>query len=205
MSEQHPDLIRLTNVVGELLDSYTDPENTVRTGLLDQAWNANPLMLMAHATEQDESSHAKPGSRPPGRLDFYAHVQTIWDVSRELADDLGVFFATDLAEDALRRLPSLLEPTMRDCNACDRCQQRDWSRCECRHRQVTRSMGYQHSALLTALGWQEERIDWKDVACPECERHGKISVRKMQQRVWCRWPDCDFYRKGSMAILAVAA
>lgn len=207
-TQAEKDLRRISNLVLELLDSFEEPDAfTTLDGLLTQAWNASPRMLTTKQPQASDGGHTgKPGSRAPVRLDLWAHAQSCWDMARVEADELGKFVNSQDSEIALRALPALLEATIDvDCRNCDRCTYGGQSRCTCRHRTVTRTVATHHSTLRTALGWQEPRIDWRDVPCPECKRVGRVSVRKEQERVWCRYDDCDFERTGTLSILAVAS
>lgn len=219
------DIQKATAIVYELCDGYAHPDTgTGLPGLLEQAWNPSTETLISRPPSSgDGSSHSKPGSRPPTRLDLWAHVQTTLDKAREEADDLGAYTNGADGEKALRRIPALMEATLQDCYQCEACQHSYDAethactvchtpdgrfvrhRCDCRHRRLVKLLGYLRGTLLTALEFQEERKDLYQAQCPECGRTGKISVRPDQERVWCRHDDCDFDRTGALAILAVAA
>jgi hypothetical protein len=194
---------------------------TAGNGLLSQAWMASTDTLTARQQQDSDGGHGgKPGSRPPMRLDLLAHVQATLDEARTLCcDELGSYLANDRAEEALGRIPGLLEATRDDCDSCLRCQHgaRDGlcaancaddngevvkHECDCRHRTVARKLGQLHSTLRTALGLQEPRHDLVDGVCPQCQG-GRVSTRG--QKVWCR--DCDFERSGAgfgIGLLAAA-
>lgn len=177
------DIDRCTKIVREL------------PGLMARAWNADTTTLTQRQAAVDDSgsgSGGKPGSRAPMRLDLMGHVQTTLDEARTLADDLGVFLAGDRGEEALQRLPALLEATLDDCRTCDRCLT-DQGVCACRHRTVTKRVGQLASTLRTALGDQEPRHDLQGGECPDCGS-GQVSVRGT--RVWCRADGCGFDRRG---------
>lgn len=202
MSSEHPadrDIQRVTTLIAELWP------------LLDQAWTASTDRLTARQqTDDNGSGGGKPGSRPPMRLDMLAHVQTTLDEARTLCcDELGSYLANDRCEEALRRIPGLLEATRQDCLTCLRCLHGERNGlceancaddngevvkhvCDCRHRTVARTIGQLHSTLRTALGLQEPRHDLVDGVCPQCQG-GRVSTRG--ERVWCR--DCDFERSGA--------
>jgi len=204
------DLSRLSGLIADLLDSwYDENENRNLTGLIAQAWHATPEMLTARkpsASDESSGGYRKPGSRPPIRLDLMAHVETTLDEAREWAHDLGSFTNGAEGEKALRRLPALLEATLRDCDGCPKCQGREKAKpCECRHRWVTKWAARRHSELATALGHWEPRADLQMAACPRCGRTSSLSVRREAQRVWCRGSGCGWSAEGTMAILAAAS
>lgn len=205
----HPadrDITRTTNLIADL------PQ------LLRMAWTPDPDELTKRQqTDDNGGGGGKPGSRPPMRLDMLAHVQTTLDEARTLCcDELGSYLANDRAEEALRRIPGLLEATRQDCDNCLRCRhpskdgvcqqchvaaalsdklQGEMSvvhACLCRHRTVARTIGQLHSTLRTALGLQEPRHDLVDGVCPQCQG-SRVSTRG--ERVWCR--DCPFERSGA--------
>jgi hypothetical protein len=201
----HPDIVRTAVMVDELVG----PD-----GLLNQAWTADTQTLTAKQPQADDAGGhgGKPGSRAPCRDDLWSHVQTTLDEARMLcADELGTYLANDRAEEALRRLPALLEATMLDCEDCLRCQHGTRSGlcarncadqatgevlahdCACRHRTIARRVGQLHSTLRTALGLQEPRVDPHNWSCPKCGGH-QMSVRG--DRVWCRSDGCTFARVG---------
>lgn len=186
------DYDRLLNFVRELTEVYPDPDSGIgRAGLMYQAWSADPLILTTKQPQASDGGHTgKPGSRPPCRLDLWAHVQSCLDVSRELADDLGARLPQGEGWEALLRLPALIMAFDPE---------------DVPRKRTVKRIGQQHSTLRTALGWQEPRADWPDVQCPECHRFKVISARVQQQRVWCRNDECEFHREGALAILAMAA
>lgn len=218
------DIDTATELVRELLDEFPDPETGVAlAGLMTLAWDAHPHLLTTRQPQLNDGGHAgKPGSRPPTRLDLWAHVQNALDTSRQEADDLGSFTNGADGEIALRRLPDLLIRTLDDCFTCDACNHpydQETKRCtvcrangkpvkhvcECRHRAVVRALSWHHSELRTALQFQEPKSDRRDIVCPECGRAGKVSVRLEQQRIWCRHQDCGWERVGAFAVIAMAA
>jgi hypothetical protein len=190
VTDIHPDIARTAQMVGELVGDH---------GLLARAWGADTNTLTARQPSSTGGNggggHQKPGSRPPARLDLWSHVQTTLDEARTLcADELGTYLANDRAEEALRRLPALLEATLLDCADCLRCQHgtrkglcaRNCADgetgevlahdCACRHRIVARRVGQLHSTLRTALGLQQPRIDPRGWTCPACGAE-RMSVR----------------------------
>lgn len=215
---------RAQSLVRELCDEFPHPDTgKALPGLLSQAWDAKPQTLTLRQPEASEGGQTgKPGSRPPTRLDLWAHVQRCLDWARTEADELGLYTNGADGEKALRKLPDLIWNTLDDCDDCDACLHpldRETYRCtlcrddkfqpvkhvcSCRHRKLCRSIAYYHSELRTALRFQEPKRDLRGAQCPECGSR-KISVRADDERIWCREEACDWERRGRFAIIAEAS
>lgn len=220
MSEQpniHPDLLAIGNFVSELLDDFPHPKTgKMLPGLLVQAWGS-PILPVSHMTllhsrseEQGEKGgYRKPGSRPPSAnlLKLMAGVQSCLDTAHQIAaDELGFFVNSSERETALRKLPILLGPTMdEDCFECHRCRWGMKEICLCRHRTITRKIGKCYAALGADLQFWEHPVLKPQIVCPGCNRPGQIAIRKDQERMYCRYDDCDWHREGIFGIIALAS
>jgi hypothetical protein len=193
--------------------------------LLDQAWTATTDQLTARQQQDDNGGGGgKPGSRPPMRLDMLAHVQTTLDEARTLCcDELGTYLANDRAEEALRRIPGLLEATRGDCATCDRCnhpsKNGDCEVCppivdviygaagrttpERVETPVRHECWCRHRTVARTIGQLHSTLRTAlglqeprhDLVDGVCPQcqGGRVSTRG--QKVWCR--DCDFERSGA--------
>jgi hypothetical protein len=213
----HPDLLRLSNVVTDLLDWFTHPKTGKRLpGLLEQAWGSPTLpasrQTLLHSRTEDQGEkggYRKPGSRPPSAnlLKLTAGVQSCLDRAHQLAaDELGFFVNSSERETALRRLPMLVEVSLDyDCRTCSRCTWKVQEPCTCRHRIVTRKIGQCHTSLGADLQFWEHPVPKPKIECPGCGRAGQIVIRKDEERMYCRYDGCDWRREGIFGIIALAS
>jgi hypothetical protein len=211
--QRHPaehDIYRAETVVRELLDEFPHPDTGhALPGLLNQAWNLSNAMLLSKGTQNNEGGgYRKPGSRPPSALllKLMADVQSCLDYAHQTAaDDLGCFVNSGEQITALRRIPALLEATVNDCTECERCYYGANSVCTCRHRLIVRRLNKHYATLGADLLYWEHPVEKPLIDCPGCGRAGQVVIRKDQERMYCRYDDCDWHREGIFAILAVAS